>query len=512
MSDTPIQSKEESAAQSNELAERLLRRATEPAGVIDTLQPRRQYERTTEWLAQRFSLLDRWKSRYVAAEDAGESTSLVFAQAKSQQPRAMMAHSGDQIFSAARSDQSASGEGALSRVARAAIVPQSPARASSPPAQLRVSKRRADAYSSKAIESATPTARSDDAVPRVAETTHNISNDKVSRSAFDKNDAPQAMASNDDEQSHSSATAKFGDHSDIRVPEISKGSIETLARHDSPSSLTVPTQLTESVVISNRVSPVRGEASAAVSPERSLARAREIRAERISSPGVPLQLQRDEKRVARSREISNPPSHTSAQVMRKASAPIVSSEQPIFSNSSESAIPSIPNEPAQEQAAFSDNAHSSIKSADSFAERSFTSKGIESAQPASTLPLARPLIQRQAATDSRAADTASSSTTRSAEVRAASAQERPTIIWRRTDRRSGTTDNASLAIAPSSGRVSVARQSAPESQTVALAASSAADMMPSVAAPSSGGADVDQLAEQVWRLISRRLEIERERR
>ena len=65
---------------------------------------------------------------------------------------------------------------------------------------------------------------------------------------------------------------------------------------------------------------------------------------------------------------------------------------------------------------------------------------------------------------------------------------------------------------PSSGGVSVARQSAQETQTVALAASSAADMMPSMAAPSSGGADVDQLAEQVWRLISRRLEIERERR
>src|SRR5262245_13737224 len=67
------------AVPSMELAERLLQRRTEPLGVIDVRQGQRHYTRTAGWVAQRFALLDHWKTRYGAEEDAAPTNaSLVF--------------------------------------------------------------------------------------------------------------------------------------------------------------------------------------------------------------------------------------------------------------------------------------------------------------------------------------------------------------------------------------------------------------------------------------------------
>ena len=62
-----------------ELAERILRRRTEPLGVIDVRQPQQHYARTAGWVAQRFALLDHWKTRYGSDEDVtAANASLVF--------------------------------------------------------------------------------------------------------------------------------------------------------------------------------------------------------------------------------------------------------------------------------------------------------------------------------------------------------------------------------------------------------------------------------------------------
>src|SRR5262245_12043594 len=56
--------------QSTELTDRLLRRRTEPAGVINTHHPLQMYDRTAGLVARRFAMLDHWRTRYADAENS----------------------------------------------------------------------------------------------------------------------------------------------------------------------------------------------------------------------------------------------------------------------------------------------------------------------------------------------------------------------------------------------------------------------------------------------------------
>ncbi|HKX32510.1 MAG TPA: hypothetical protein VJ302_32790, partial [Blastocatellia bacterium] len=71
---------EQPEAPQSALAERLMRRRTEPIGVVDVRQPQMLYTRTAGWVAQRFGLLDRWRERYGADEQSWQrGDELVFA-------------------------------------------------------------------------------------------------------------------------------------------------------------------------------------------------------------------------------------------------------------------------------------------------------------------------------------------------------------------------------------------------------------------------------------------------
>jgi hypothetical protein len=62
-----------------ELASRIMRRGSEPLGMIDLRHPQQLYARTAGWVAQRFSLLDHWKTRYGNDEDSrAAQANLVF--------------------------------------------------------------------------------------------------------------------------------------------------------------------------------------------------------------------------------------------------------------------------------------------------------------------------------------------------------------------------------------------------------------------------------------------------
>ena len=61
------------------LAERLLRRATEPVGVIDVRGAQQRYERATSWPRRHVSLLDRWVSRYGMEPQPDQGAEHVFA-------------------------------------------------------------------------------------------------------------------------------------------------------------------------------------------------------------------------------------------------------------------------------------------------------------------------------------------------------------------------------------------------------------------------------------------------
>ena len=65
---------------SPELTERLLRRHSQPLGMIDVQRPQQQYARTAGWVAQRFALLDRWQVRYGHDDSASVAgANMVFA-------------------------------------------------------------------------------------------------------------------------------------------------------------------------------------------------------------------------------------------------------------------------------------------------------------------------------------------------------------------------------------------------------------------------------------------------
>jgi hypothetical protein len=116
------------AAPSSELTERILRRSAESLGVIDVRRPQQQYARTAGWVAQRFALLDHWRSRYLSAEDApAHGASFVFA-AQSQAP--------------AGPGQALSSPIQLARMARQSVPSQPGANGTtSPPELFRVRRR-----------------------------------------------------------------------------------------------------------------------------------------------------------------------------------------------------------------------------------------------------------------------------------------------------------------------------------------------------------------------------------
>jgi hypothetical protein len=76
----PIDSSKSDAPPRLELGQHLMRRRTEPLGVIDVRQPEQHYARTAGWIAQRFALLEHWKTRYGSDEDPSTANAgMVFA-------------------------------------------------------------------------------------------------------------------------------------------------------------------------------------------------------------------------------------------------------------------------------------------------------------------------------------------------------------------------------------------------------------------------------------------------
>jgi len=71
MTDSEHQDRQTVAFPASNLTRRLLRRATEPIGVIDVRHPAELHSRSSLWLGQRLELLDNLKSRYGLDQGAG---------------------------------------------------------------------------------------------------------------------------------------------------------------------------------------------------------------------------------------------------------------------------------------------------------------------------------------------------------------------------------------------------------------------------------------------------------
>ena len=88
MKDTSDQTGPEAdkVGESSQLTDRMLARHSKPIGVIDVRRAEQHYSRTAGWVAERFALLDHWKSRYDVDEGRGAGGSLVFSSAPREAP------------------------------------------------------------------------------------------------------------------------------------------------------------------------------------------------------------------------------------------------------------------------------------------------------------------------------------------------------------------------------------------------------------------------------------------
>jgi hypothetical protein len=482
-------------ALSTELTERLLQRATAPLGVIDVRQPQQHYARTAGWIAQRFALLDRWKTRYGSDEEAsGAGASLVFAV-----PGQTLTEPNPAVPNVAQ----------LARTVQQSVAAQastvSPT-SSSPPEQFRV---RRHAMPSVSPPQATVTPSSPEATIR----------SKAERSDSHTGEIPAIMR-----QAAQTPTALILSKSPGgRVEDRSE-----LGRSGNLASKTERSHHREGPSLPGAISTPPPSATLARSTISSHSRGQtqSIAAAQAQTPvsvdrvepgpsSFPLRLQRKHSEaltgLAKGRELSEP-------------SVSMATTQTTLSKSSLSQLHEPPLLPGGDDSAR--DVTSPV------AERTvFTGSGASLAKVESSASF--PLVQRQAVGSERTAETVHGDV---AERRAAVATEirsvpssapKPAMVWRQSAERpssggafaAGITGGAGSALplamsAARGGDAQVARQATTAESTSSTntepTAPSAATPMP--AAPPANKMDIAHLAEQVSRLLARQLAVERERR
>jgi hypothetical protein len=459
------------------LAERLLRRAAEPAGVIDVRQPQRIYERSAGWVARRFALLDHWRTRYGDQPATGGGDEMTFAVAP-----ALRASSG------AFPD--------VTTLARAAAPPGSnpdaprfdTGVAASPSPALRVSRRGARTANAPG-ETARPNAPDETAKPGDSGTVSLFSETSGESRAVAIAATPDPARSGDSTPNHQSELTTENFYQAPAVP-------------------------VERVMNPEGAAPPR-EQRAFETPALPLAR--EIRAE---APPVSLQLQRRHSAetvgTARSREITR----DSTADMR-------------LSSTGSSRAPDSP-------VVFAVNAETAMNAPGAVARQAggeVTDPGpgatVAPLAPSMSRPSAAPqAIQRRE--ESRQAGgrplseqyspainvQAPQSPVVAREIPAASSgAPEPALIWRKSagdesNIRGATTGGAVASSLPLKIEPPTAIAPAVSRQIGADAESGvgAAPGMGAEPPARAGEVDVAQLAEQIGRLLSRQLAVERERR
>ena len=438
------------------LAERLLRRHAEPLGVIDVRRPQQLHERTAGWVARRFALLDHWRTRYGGDEQAP------FA-------------NGEMVFTAPAQPLREGG-----------VVPQAAerARAVEPPFApkdsehgplMRISRR------PPALARAADPANMSDAPGDRGE----VERARPSRSTGAASSAGEmAITTN---ISHSSRPLTLSRRIDDQVGMAAENSAGELLRSSPPERVTESqaeqgmsrqsgSPLTETRVGDRVAAPV-----SAVQP--ALARSHEL---------SPFGIARSETQIWRM-----PAASVTAGMRASSLAPAVGTEDQVYVAA-----------PEKQKAR----------------------------QGEAVLPLAPapPTIQRQAGGDEGGVQPPAGKTARAAErqplavtaeIPAAASQAPPHLIWRK----SAAGGLASGGVAPggtsfpapplplkieatSAGAPTLARKISGDSTTEPGSMTSLAPPLTLESSAPARGLDVAQLAEQVGRLLSRRLAVERERR
>jgi hypothetical protein len=488
-------------------------------------QPQQHYARTAGWVAQRFALLDHWKTRYGSDEDGTAArTSLVFST-----PGQPIGEAGRVLSSPTQ----------LARTVQPADIPQPRAEAeasSSPPEQFRI-KRRGAAPAVLPQPAALPSGWRNFVAPAESDTATSSS----AASAASSRGAGKTEAS-------ASSQAEGGEFRAVDIPARTPQAMPT------PSTVILPKPFAGNVIAApdmagnvafsaDRSSPrvaIALSTATASAPTPSPVNVR--RAGAIQSP-LPLRLQRQASEaatgLARAQALpipatTAPIAHEAATGLARAQAlPIPATTAPTahmpWSQSSAS--------PAYEPSllAGGEGARSEITNA--VAEQAQRT-GIVASLATVVSPDALPPVQRQPAGNARATDIAPGDVVdrqaaRAAEIRAVSSgASTPAMVWRQSAEGSssrgafaaGVTGGARSTLplamgAAHSGEPQVARQattveSTPPTPTASTtpAAATPGPAIPPAQEPPAQEIDIERLADQVSAVLGQRLEIERERR
>jgi hypothetical protein len=472
-------------------------------------QPQQHYARTAGWVAQRFALLDHWKTRYGSDEDAASANAgLVFAM-----PGQPMAEPSRVHASPTQ----------LARMVQRVDAPQPRADAvasSSPPEQFRIRRRGVAPAALPQIE-ALPHGWRNAAAP--AESNTATSNSSVSSVS---SVSSASSSSSGDAEATATSRAERGEFRVVEIPAL------TLQATPMSSTLIAPKPLAGSVI----AEPETAGSDVALSAEPSSPRAATSlstatasaptpspvnvsRAEAMPSP-LPLRLQRKSSEaatgLAKAQELTVP----------AISAPIA--HMP-WSKSSAS--------PASEPSSLAGGEDAAREITNAVAEQTNPTE-IVTSLAAVVSPASLPLVQRQPAGNARATDIAPGDVVdrqaaRAAEIHTASASApQPAMVWRQSAEgpssrgafAAGVTGGAMSALplaisAAHGGEPQVARQattaeSMPPTPTESTtpAAATPGPAMPPAPEPPAPEIDIERLADQVSALLGQRLEIERERR
>lgn len=460
-----------------ELAERLLQRRTEPLGVIDVRQGQRHYARTAGWVAQRFALLDHWKTRYGGDEDAAPANdSLVFASPG--RPGVEPAHTLSNSIQ-------------LAQAVKRADAPQpgaAPAVSAALPEQFRIRRRSGapasslqDAASHEARLNSASSADGDKAASTISDSTEVVASSQTERGVFRAVEIPATTP-------HAAPAATdlilprtpgFGvEAAPETAGESARGVEYPIHRKatSSPATIAQPGDLASGTgVLRQHSETPSATASAPVQTP--------IRVSRMETTPreLPLRLQRKSGEAA-----------TGLPVARELTATPAIARMPLSDSSAYSLL---------ESQSFAGGEGAVRAGADSITERTGPA-GIGDSHPRGESPTSLPLIQR----------------------RAVGGAPQPALIWRRSVGRSSLSDGLTggatgavgsalpLAISAADGVAPrAARQASTTESTSSTSVESAAPAPPEPTA-SANEINVARLAEQVSRLLARQLAVERERR
>lgn len=469
-----------------ELAKRLLRRRTEPLGLIDVRQPQQHYARTAGWVAQRFALLDHWKTRYGSDEDASAANAgLVFAM-----PGQPIAEPSRVLASPTQLARVAT-QGVASQPSSASVAP------SSPPEQFRVRRRSpppadADKVASNSSDGSAATSRFQAArgeflgadIPAITHQAASPSSTLI---------LPQRLAGHVEPEQETAGDA---------TRHVERSSQREVSSPPEAAAAPWPTAGPSGTTGISHLGSEMPSATAEVLPQTPV-RVSHIEAR---SAALPLRLQRQPGEAA--------PGLVTAQEL---TAPVVSTP------TAEMVLAEPAAGPVHEPSALL-GGESAVSGMTYVVVAQPGFAGMETTPVQSASPVSLPLVQRQAVDSAPSAETAPDDglyqrAAVAAEIRPTSAStSQPAMVWRQSANGSaagGAGSALPLGInAVPGGELLVARQTtaaeSPPSTNTESTTPAATTPMPT--APPANGIDIAHLAEQVSRLLARQLVVERERR